>query len=373
VGAAYGVQLLLNQSRLRPVNLSGDGGLFNVTLKCGNETHQLCVPNGTCLSNLTLPGVNNRMSITYHPSELTSGVDSLTANYRISRNPNGTVVLRFRPRPFRFLGLDKCNETCEEGRHLLENPPNISAEIVRLFIDPFARTLRVEQLHNEVDSFATRVLDEIAKNATVRLFTNHSQRLDIIRCTEPHRDWVRSRAVAKLSDPRNFTAHLKESKRCIAPVYRRIAENRTFFESAQKLFETMQRAKHLLERWRTREMPGDGPELHRFGERVHKIEVWFNDSVLENGQNPPWNFLPVKPKTWSDKWNELNHDLTKMIGKFGAGTIPRLMKRDGSQPTAEEWKQINDMQLMKGFQDMEEEQEKERQRQKENQQTDDDL
>jgi hypothetical protein len=38
VGAAYGVQLLLNQSRLRPVNVSGDGELFNVTLKCGNET-----------------------------------------------------------------------------------------------------------------------------------------------------------------------------------------------------------------------------------------------------------------------------------------------------------------------------------------------
>jgi hypothetical protein len=168
-------------------------------------------------------------------------------------------------------------------------------------------------------------------------------------------------------------AHLKEIKRSAAPVYRRIAENKTFFASAKKLFETMQRAKHLLERWRTREMPGDGPELHRFSERVHKIEVWFNDSVLENGQNPPWNFLPVKPKTWPDKWNELNHDLTKMIGTFGAGTIPRLMKRDGSEPAAEEWKQINDMQMMQGFQDLEMEEQTERQKQKESQQTDDDL
>jgi hypothetical protein len=152
-----------------------------------------------------------------------------------------------------------------------------------------------------------------------------------------------------------------------------MAENKTFFASAEKLFETLQRAKHLLERWRTREMPGDGPELHRFGERLHKIEVWFNNSFLENGRNPPWNFLPAKPKTWLDKDNELDYDLTKMIGKFGAGTIPRLMKRDGSQPRAEEWKQINDMQLIKGFQDVGAEEEKERQRQKENQQTDNDL
>jgi hypothetical protein len=158
--------------------------------------------------------------------------------------------------------------------------------------------------------------------------------------------------VAKLSDPRNFTAHLKEIKTCVAPVYRRISENRTFFANADKLYQALQRGKYLLDKWRNREVPGDGPDLHKFGDTLLKYEVWFNKSLEENVQNPGWKFVPIKLKTWLDKYTEFNHDLQQMVNRFGSGSMPRMMKGDGTQPTAEELKELNQMPFMKSYKEL---------------------
>jgi hypothetical protein len=352
LGAAHAIQTSLNQSVRGPPDVSQGGQLFNISMILGEGTYQICIAGQDCNTRLSFPGLNNRMSLTFAESDLTLGVDPLTLKYRISRNIEGNVTLNFRSRPFRFLGIDRCNATCEPGKFLIMNGPKVQEEIVRLFSDPFARTRRVEKLHDEVGAFATRVLDEIAKNQTVRFFTNHTQRLDIIRCVEPHRDWVRSPAVAKLSDPRNFTAHLKEIKVCVAPVYRRITENRTFFTNADKLYQAIQRGKYLLDKWRSREIPGDGPDLRRFGDRMLKCEIWFNKSLDENIQTPGWTFAPIKPKTWLDKYTEFNHELQQMVARFGSGSMPRMMKGDGTQPTAEELKELNQMPFMKSYKEL---------------------
>jgi hypothetical protein len=352
LGAAHAIQQSLNQSVRRPLNVSQGGQLFNISMLLGDGTYHICIAGQDCDTHLSFFGLNDRMSLTFAESDLTAGADPLTTNYRISRNVDGNVTLNFRSRPFRFLGVDRCNATCEPGKFLIVNGPKIQKEIVRLFNDPFARTRRVEKLHDEVDAFVTRVLDEIAKNQTVRFFTNHTQRLDIIRCVEPHRDWVRSPTVAKLTDPHNFTAHLKEIKTCIAPVYRRISENRTFFANADKLFQAIQRGKHLLGKWKNREVPGDGPDLRKFGDGMLKYEVWFNKSLQENVQNPGWKFVPIRPKTWLDKYTEFNHDLQQMVNRFGSGSMPRMMKGDGTKPTAEELKELNQMPFMKSYKEL---------------------
>jgi hypothetical protein len=113
---------------------------------------------------------------------LTKGVERLSETYRLPKGANDTVVLKFQLQPFRFVGDGSLRET------LPENPPKFSCGVIRLFLDTAARAELHQKAILEINQFATHALDQTANNPTVRFFTNHTQRLEIIRCVESHKN-----------------------------------------------------------------------------------------------------------------------------------------------------------------------------------------
>jgi hypothetical protein len=271
---------------------------------------------------------------------------ALSQEFRIGRNRNGNVTLKFQSRPFGFSALDKCHQSCVPGRFVLDDGPEFNTLLLRLFRSPQARVLRVAELRAEVEELSLRVLDEIAKNATVRRFTNHSQRLDIIRCAERHKNWIRSPGISNLSNSKNFTAHLTELKKCIMPVYRRISENVTLWRNAEKLFEKMQRAQDRLKTWKAEVNPQDSTDLFQFDERLHRLEKWTNQTMVTVARTDHTKDSPIRPKAFLDKYTELAYDLQKLKMKYGSGQLPIARRADGSLPNEKDIRSLRAMPFM---------------------------
>jgi hypothetical protein len=346
IGGAYVTQFSLNQSRLPRPNLVTPNSLHTIFFVQGNEDDTVCSKGARCTENLVRPGIWDHFSLIYETNALNGDPAVSTHRFRIGRNSMGEISLHFRAHPFDFLGYEKCNDTCIPGRFIAETIVPIAPEIVRLLVDPQAKTDRIKRLHAEVQSYADRILDEVANNRTVRLFTNHSQRLDIIRCAEREKKWVASPEVAKLSDPRNFSEHIRELKKCIGPVYRRIETNQTFWVEVEKFYELFMGARDLLEEWRSRMKPADKPEIFRFGERLARFEQWFNETLRAEGGRTDWSQdFSIRPKAFRDKYTELNYEVKRMKGKYGGGV--KLTRADGTVPTGPEWENLMDLEFVK--------------------------
>jgi hypothetical protein len=155
-----------------------------------------------------------------------------------------------------------------------------------------------------------------------------------------------------------FTSHLTEVKRCIAPIYRRLEENRTVWHEVGRLYNLIERTKQLIEKWHERVGPGEGGNLVRFEQKFARVETWFNETVQSIAQQTErWKGMPVRAKQIADKFTELNTEVGFMKAKFGGARMPRLMKGDGSEPSDKEWSRLNEMAFMKNMRglDMDEE------------------
>jgi hypothetical protein len=202
-------------------------------------------------------------------------------------------------------------------------------------LDTQARKGRLGRLRTEVEKFALRVLDEVANNATVRTFSNHSMRIEIIRCAEKEKAWIRSPEAKQVTDAKNFSEHLTAAKKCIAPVYRRMLENQTLWMEAGKLYNTLSMAKQLIEKWKGYGNPADAKDIAVFERLTEKNFKWFNETFPVAIHAPPHEPPPVKPKVFHEKCLEFEIPLNQMKDKYGAGG-PTLMKRDGTRASAEE-------------------------------------
>jgi hypothetical protein len=331
----------------RPVIVDNDQ-LFDVRLTLTGEQHRLCVPRGQCLTELTVPGINFRMYLNY---SLSSSQQVLMQEFRIARNPEGNVTLKFRNRPFKFIGIDKCNETCVPGRFIYENGPKFNAPLIELLYDPEAKTRRLAKLKVDVEESALRVLDDVAKNSTIRAFTNHTQRIDIIRCAERQKNWISQPEVQRLNDSKHFTQHLNELRRCMAPVHRRMLDNVTFWKNAEKLYDTLAKAKNSLKKWKDQLGTEDAPDVFQFDQRRVKAEKWFNESLFTNSHADMSQNLPIKSKAFLDKWTEIDHDYKILKQKYGSGITPSIKHGDGSAPDPEVVKRLNEMPFMQKIQD----------------------
>jgi hypothetical protein len=322
--------------------------LFDIELDVGGEQHQLCARRGQCITELTVPGINFRMYLNY---SLNWSQRILMQEFRISRNPEGNVTLKFRRRPFKFIGIDKCNESCVPGRFIYENRPAFNSTLIELFYVREAKGRRLAKLKAEVEEMALRVLDDVSQNVTIRTFTNHTQRIDIIRCAERQKNWISQPEVLKLTDPKHFTQHLTELRKCMAPVYRRMLDNVTFWKNAEKLYETLSKAKDSLNTWKGQLATDDAPDVFKFDQRFVKVEKWFNESLFANSHADMSQNLPIKPKAFLDKWTEIDHDYAILKEKYGRGFAPTVKRGDGSTPDPELMKRLNEMPFMQKMKD----------------------
>jgi hypothetical protein len=353
LGGAYALQFALNQSSVQPVNVTTAGSLHNVSFVQNQDTIQLCRVGSVCERELKRFGLFNQFSLVYERNNLSTDVAVLTHEYRIGKNGFGNVSLHFSPSPFHFLGYDKCNETCVPARFIPRTVPKLSPALISLLTNRTAKTERVQRLRGSINASVARILDEVAHNGSVRLFSNSTQRVDVIRCAERQKEWARSAEAAKMTDPRLLSARLTEIRRCIAPIYRRLEENRTFWKEAERLYHLIARTKHLSEKWQERAGPGDGAVLFRFDQRLHKMDAWFNETVKTTGQfKELWKGLPVKPKQMADKFTELNTDVKLLKNQFGGARMPRLMRGNGQSPTGREMDELNNMRFMQNLRKM---------------------
>jgi hypothetical protein len=330
---------------LPPLRIIDTFQLFDVKANLGGDIKDICRPKHPCETSLVVPGFNPRMTLTYGNG---CGLN-VSQQFRIARNSYGNVTLHFRRRPFRFVAIEKCNDTCVPGRFILENPPVFNTFLISLFYDPDAKHHRLVRLRREVEDTTVRMLEEVSKNATIRAFTNHTQRLDIIRCAERHKSWIRMPEVQRFGETKNFSQHLGELKKCIAPVYRRMNDNETFWANSQKLYEMMVKGQNSVMKWRSR--GEDGPDIFKFEQWLIKLEIWFNESMETNSQADLTINLPIKPKAFLDKLAEVNHNYNVLKNKYGSGVMPNLLRGDGSRPDSEHMKKLHDMPIMQKLRD----------------------
>jgi hypothetical protein len=319
--------------------------LFDVKANLGGDIKEICRPKDPCVTSLFVPGFNPRMTLTYD-----NGFGVNTSHlFRIARNSRGNVTLHFRRRPFKFVAIEKCNETCVPGRFILQDPPTFNIPLLSLFYDPDAKHHRLLRLRREVEDTAVRMLEEVSKNETVRFFTNHTQRLDIIRCAERQKSWIRTPEVQRFGDTKNFSQHLGELKKCMALIYRRMNDNTTFWANSQKLYDMMVKGRNSVMKWRSR---GEDPQdVFKFEQRLKRPETWFNESMETNSKADLTLDLPIKPKAFLDKLAEVNHDYNVLKGRYGSGVMPNLLRRDGSKPDSEHMKKLHEMPIMQKLKD----------------------
>jgi hypothetical protein len=243
----------------------------------------------------------------------------------------------------------KCPDTCSYAKFIHVSPPDVSPELATLILNPEARVARLARLRKETEEFASRVLAEVEKNATVRRFTNHTQRLEVIRCSERHRNWVRSPEGQKSQNSRNLSATLTEVKKCMEPVYDRIAENLTFWNIANKLHEEISEAQRLVNTSKETAAPEDMERVFKLEATVTNLSNWFNQSLHQNMVAPHEQFMPINPQVFVAKYREFHREFVAFKKKVGGAGL--TMKRgDGTPVTRAELEALGGLQFLANMQ-----------------------
>jgi hypothetical protein len=329
IGGGCALQFALKTRSQNSVLLIDRAQLFDINAVFLHNTFPLCTAHGGCENKLSIWGYNRDFHLAYKPNSFTDGLESLTQSFRIVRHSGANVSLHFRTRPFGFVSLEKCSDAakCTPGAFRDASPPAFSRTILNLFRDPKSRASLAPRLRKDIISTARKLLDVIANNVSVRTFSNHSQRLDAIRCIEVEKKWVNAPENAALTDARTFGEHLRQLKRCIAPIYRRIHENATWWENAQGFFVTLVRAQHRTETWKSKF--GDDELIRGFAKKLFRTEVWFNQSMDANQKVPTWQDIPVKGGIFAAKHTDLKHEYAMMKKRFGSGQLGKVERSKG--------------------------------------------
>ncbi|OHT05286.1 hypothetical protein TRFO_26971 [Tritrichomonas foetus] len=313
MGAGYYAQYRQNQSKYQPIQLVNNYPLYSVNVIGNNQVLEVCVKGKKCKNELTLIGNTSQIQLQVITSDLQPGIITPTQIYEIKPIPSGSIHLVFEHSPTRIVLAELCDkEKCRETDLILKNGPSISEEIVKLFIDVQAREERIAKTKNEIEQFALRVLQEVEKNATVRFFSNHTQRLNIIRTAEKMKDWVRSKEAAECHNLMNFTQRLSAVKRAIGPVYVRIHENTSFYESVESIGMVMNFMSQAVEQFSAQAPALDKSMIFAFKDKVQKTSAWLEQSIRKNQQSTPWYPLPVRPKQVKEREVELNNLFKKI-------------------------------------------------------------
>jgi hypothetical protein len=331
VGAGIGKYEVLNRAQL-----------FQVEIVTSNESIPVCTIGQECLPEVPVRVNETLLTLTYSDGPLMPGITAGTQQFRISRN---VTHLRFERRPVRLIGVDKCIDECVPGKFVHVSPPEVSVTLPELITSQEARVAHVAFLRNETEQLSVRVLKEIEKNATIRGFTNHTQRLDIIRCAEKEKKWIKSPEAEQVTDARTLGIHLATVRKCIAPVYHRLQENETFWAAANKLHIELSRGHNLIDYWEGSLPLSQRLELNAFETRLNKTQEWFNTSLQENMQANHSDLLPHKPRVFLEKYLELHPELVELKARWGKGGA-RLKRADGKRIDAEQLAAMGNMDFL---------------------------
>jgi hypothetical protein len=130
--------------------------------------------------------------------------------------------------------------------------------------------------------------------------------------------------------------HLNDLHLCVAPIYRRISDNATWWQNALDFFVTLTHAKQRCEVWQTRLDPADLPVVDKFMKKLDQLEKWFNSTMSENERVPLWKDRPFTPKAMADRHTELRLEYTQLKERYGSGGFANFQTADGSKVRPDE-------------------------------------
>ncbi|OHT02013.1 hypothetical protein TRFO_30965 [Tritrichomonas foetus] len=332
IGAGYFTQQILKVSKFKPVKIIDNATIYSIDMLTNDETIPICKKNRKCISEVNISGDVGTINLVYDDDGLQEGISANSLSYDLEAIKNGTLWFTFSHRPTKLKTLKRCRQMrCKEALFELLNPLPLYYDVVELFIDSNVRKERIEKAHKEIQNYATKVLNEISKNETIRFFTNHTQRLDIIRCVENERNWAKSNPNMSLSVLKQFPSHLKAIKRCIAPVYRRIEENTSFYYDVQDTYLALMAAKQSLFNVKASKLKVDREIVMRLKQVYKKVDQWFNNTIDLNKDIPAYEFRPTRPKEFREKAIELSTEVERFEAHIKAMSQPKgeKLKPDG--------------------------------------------
>jgi hypothetical protein len=327
-GSAYLLQQYLNLTQMKNVTIDNENQLFDINVSAGNDTIEVCLRGSPCLKEFPITSDFPTFKFSYGDISYTGEhLERTTQEFEIEPEENGTRTLVI-AHPFQLKEI--VNTT---SRYL--NPPLIKEMMALIALEPGARQQYVTRIYGDLEAYAQRILDEVANNATVRVFTNHTQRLEIIRCAERQKNWVKNLRISETIAPADIGAKMAELKMSISPVYRRIAENKTFWTHANKLYGMINGGMQWVEQMTEKE--ATSRHLFEFKRKVEKMALWFNETMQKVAEGDRCLPLPVRPRVLADKVVEFEHDMLALSEKAReAVSGPSVRRGDGSAPSDEE-------------------------------------
>lgn len=313
IGGNYYLQQLFNISKFKKVTINDNATIYSIDMIVNDEPFSICKKNVGCIESINISGDVETISLVYsQEDELQEGLSSNTQFYDLEMIKNGILKFKFAHRPTRIQSLMRCkNNKCNSAYYLLLNSPPISKDVVTLFIDPRIKKERILAAQKEVLNYAKLKLDEITKNATIRFFSNHSQRLDIIRCIEKEKVWGQfGNNSISMKELKNLTNRIENIRKCMEPVYLRIEENTTFVYAIRDLYMALQSAGRFLYELKLAKPNGiDKNAKKLIKEKFRNTEKWFNESIEIIKEIPPYIDKPLKSKEFTEKAIELSKEI----------------------------------------------------------------
>jgi hypothetical protein len=147
--------------------------------------------------------------------------------------------------------------------------------------------------------FASRVLQESAKNASVQAFTSHPELITIIRKAEDVQRCIDGYGKVCMTFAQ-VTANLTGLEKVIDPVYARIQQNASIATASALLTDTIELVKGALEvDWPARKI--GGRTLERISEIVKTIEEWLSSVREKDKGRVLWKFADVGSDAYDAK------------------------------------------------------------------------
>lgn len=324
IGAGYYSQYLQNQSQYQPIEIIDQYPIYTIIIKefqesTNKQEYIVCTRGERCINELTVNGSTTRVDFYTQPFQLPLGVSKASLFYEVEPTDGTTTRIKFVHHPTRISSISQCKivkqkETCVPFKKFnISNGPSVSNELVHLFVDANAREEHIARTRHEIEELATRVLKEIDKNASVRFFTNHSQRIEIIRVAEKMKKWSLSPEAASCKNLLNFTTRLSELKRSIGPVYVRIRDNHSFYEAAQEL-QMMSNFMSQAAEQASMQAPNMNKDIMaQFKGKIASTKHWLLEALKKNQNSPAYLPLPVKARQFQEKRLEIKALFDKVM------------------------------------------------------------
>jgi hypothetical protein len=150
-----------------------------------------------------------------------------------------------------------------------------------------------QRVASKVRSFASRVLEEVAKNKSFRHFSSHLQRIEIIRKAEAAQKCVDAFGQS-CTNFAQIAANLSILESAVKSVYDRMAENQTVVLAFSVLRSTIELAKNSSRIEWPRTKPFLDPRtVEAFRALVEETEQWLDYALNVTRKREPWKGFDI--------------------------------------------------------------------------------